>query len=194
MFLALILLACESQGPADQDVAGLLFTDEFYFHCGVWYPRAPVADSALFDVEFPALGPVVRPTPQQRTAVLNAGGRIVHEFQLPTIRAVLAPDAVPSLRAYFVRGVRDTTALTVSTRVIWANADTSAHDTLIHQLGGRIEQRSWIGMASNGNLDSLPVTLVHVPDAKIPVLVNSDHVLELGHLAIVACNLGTPEP
>jgi hypothetical protein len=59
-----------------------------------WYPERPKAANALFDV---FLG--------SRDAILASGGQIVHEFNLPVIRAHLPVSAVPTLQANFVQSV-----------------------------------------------------------------------------------------
>ena len=59
-----------------------------------WYPEKPKAATALFDV---FLG--------SRDAVLASGGQIVHEFNMPVIRAYVPVAAVPTLQANFVQSV-----------------------------------------------------------------------------------------
>jgi hypothetical protein len=61
---------------------------------GGWYPEEPKAANALFDV---FLG--------SRDAILASGGQIVHEFNLPVVRAHLPVSAVPTLQANFVQSV-----------------------------------------------------------------------------------------
>jgi len=61
---------------------------------GGWHPEKPKAATALFDV---FLG--------SRDAVLASGGQIVHEFNMPVIRAYVPVAAVPTLQANFVQSV-----------------------------------------------------------------------------------------
>ena len=61
---------------------------------GGWYPEEPKAANALFDV---FLG--------SRDAILASGGQIVHEFNMPVVRAHLPVSAVPTLQANFVQSV-----------------------------------------------------------------------------------------
>jgi len=59
------------------------------FACGHWSPCRPDSATATFDLDVIAPGSV--------EAIRKAGGTIVHEFNVPIVRAFLPVDAIPGL-------------------------------------------------------------------------------------------------
>jgi hypothetical protein len=68
---------------------------DYIYACGGWFPAEPRAAVEFFDV-FGCSGDV-GPTDVLRQAVIQAGGRIVHEFNVGAVRAKLRVSQIPGL-------------------------------------------------------------------------------------------------
>jgi hypothetical protein len=111
-----LLVACETSTsvellpPFEGDPATVVMPADLSYACRGWSQSPPDVDYGLFDVFFTyhtSGDPEDRPTADQRAQILRLNGRIVHEFNVPMIRAVLQPVAVPELDANITRGVPD---------------------------------------------------------------------------------------
>ena len=168
------LVACQdAMGPDRGDPAQYALSGVDYA-CSRWSPAEPTARLGLFDVSFPPLqfqglnstkgGPP--PSAEQRHMILALGGTIVHEFQLPIIRAILPTRNVPRLFASrtagsdHLAGVSDPTDLTVYAAIGYTRAITAADTTYLQALGVHIQEV----------MTSFPSVHATIPDSAVGVL------------------------
>jgi hypothetical protein len=79
----------------------------YQYACGQWIPEEPKPAQALFDVLFPREGAADDPASQaQLDAITGLGGKIVHAYRVPMVRARLRVGAVGLLEANSVTLVR----------------------------------------------------------------------------------------
>jgi hypothetical protein len=184
-----MIAACDGgTEPEPPAVEGLLFAEPVSYRCGRWIPAPPDVDSALFDVEFAMTWPLTGPSEDQRERILRAAGRIVYEFHVPTIRAVLAPTSVPQLEAYMVRGVTDSLDFDVPLSTYWTGTDSVAYRRLIEDLGGHVRGSTW-AVTTEPDLDSTFAMSVDLPDGAIPTLQARPEVAGLSGRPPVACDI-----
>ena len=138
--------------------------------CGAWNPSHPTVASATFDLHV---------SPGAVEKIREAGGTIVHEFNVPIVRAYLPVDAVPRL---------------ASTGHIWAAlqvAPDSAFD-----FGGIIGIPTPLSGDDRNFLESAGVTIIQefnhsdaiyalIPDASVPAIRSRPSVrgLEINSIA-----------
>ena len=80
------------------------------FACWTWYPERPPVERALMDIYFGRRtpeDPTDRPSDESLATIVELGGTVVHSFNVPMARAILAVDAVPDLSANYVVTVTD---------------------------------------------------------------------------------------
>lgn len=95
LIAALATVACESTTASDAPLE--LLATEHRFACGGWSPSSPLATRTLIDLRFWKDGIATEPATEDVAAVEAAGGRIVHRFHGPMVRAELDVGAVPGL-------------------------------------------------------------------------------------------------
>jgi hypothetical protein len=134
----------------------------YEYVCDQWNPSAPSTARCLFDLHFiPRLGdPLDGPSEAERDAVRRAGGRIVYEFHLPTIRARLCVSEIPPAGAYWVESVADPGKHVVDA-LIGIPLPLSAEDRAF--LVG-------LGVEIIGEIAFIDVIHAFVPDASIPAI------------------------
>ena len=160
-----VLLACgcsDNLGPDRGDPAQYVL-DPVRYACGGWFPSEPTVSLGLFDLFWGLEGPDdagTRPKPEHRTAVLEVGGTIVHQFHLPMIRAILAPSSVSELGTNMATGVPDATAFTLDVAVGYSRSVTDDDIALFESLGGVVTHQFI-------NFDAITGVL---PDSAIPIL------------------------
>jgi len=136
---------------------------------GGWHPERPKATNALFDV---FLG--------SRDAILASGGQIVHEFNLPVIRAHLPVSAVPTLQANFVQSVEGSpNEFTLSEIVVGFLQPSSTDDAdFLLSLGAASVAEGYPGSSS--------YLVKSMPDEAIPAIRANSRVRYV-ELNLVAC-------
>jgi hypothetical protein len=180
---ALLLLVCaaacrEGTGIEELDPRALTPSDSIVFVCGHWYPASPPIAYGLFDV---AWGPMTssgqvgeEPTAAQLDSVRIVGGRIVHEFHIPMVRAILRPDGVVALRPSKAWGVPDVDQFPVEVSIGYISGVTDADLELVEELGGTVTHEY-------GHVHAVAAI---VPDSAIPILraqARVTHVSGFGH-------------
>ncbi len=159
--------------PEDLDPAALTLPDSIIYACGDWSPAAPRGEFGLFDVIWSPMTPERRvaegPTVEQVRAVEDVGGRVVHEFHIPMVRAILRPETAPVLGANMVRGVPDAGAHPVRVFIHYGGWVTDADEQMIENLGGTVT-------AHLTHIHSLGAI---VPDSAISVLRTQGSVLHV---------------
>lgn len=177
--LFLLLLLLMSCGPAtptslsEPDIPPLLGKDsvvlgEVWYACGSWKgPGKPVVDQIIADLFFGMRGPLDdddRPSAEALASVESLGGRVLHQFHFPAVRAV-----VPSHQAerlFAESGVSHVRTVPYSDRFDWKvaialNREATGEDVdLITAMGGEVLH----------SLSNPPILLSAVPDQIIPDL------------------------
>jgi len=126
------------------------------FACGSWSPCRPNPAAAVFDLDMSAHGSV--------EAIRQAGGTIVHEFNVPIVRALLPVDAIPGL---------------VSSRQISAAFEVPPESAL--DFGGFIgiplpltsDDREFLasaGVTIKHEFTSIDAVFALIPDAAVPAI------------------------
>lgn len=190
VLLAASLAGCEPVAPSTDDLAAFAFAQPVDFRCRTWSPSKPAVQRGLFDVAFaPAALEAAPPTSAQRDAVLRVQGRIVHEFHVPWIRALLSIDSVPRLEALRAAGVRDARVFDVAVTIAWSSADSVANEVLLAQLGAT-KRSTFRVYQTDGN--SLLATHVTLPDSGIAVLRTHPAVAAIWNEPLAACEVAIP--
>lgn len=169
-FWILAVAACErpmevpEQPVAPPGDPALFELDEALYSCG-WSPGPPEADDewGLFDV---GTGRDARPPAAVDVETIELlGGRVVYEYHVERLRAILLTGWVPKLGATFVRSVPDASKFPVTLTVRWekpgAPLDMSHFDSI----------RTWGGEIDNdyfGCLYGASRIQATVPDSAIP--------------------------
>jgi hypothetical protein len=138
------------------------------YRCGGWLRNAqPAAERVLVDVLFGRRGPEDppdRPLPAHLARVRAAGGRVLHEFQFPAVRAYLPTRNVRALTGGgfdpSVHEVADPRRYDWRATAGYRARLAAADEDRVRVLGGRVER-------ALGNLNMLVVTL---PDRSYPAL------------------------
>ena len=177
LFLLLMLLM--SCGPAtptslsEPEFPPVLGKDsvvlgEIWYACGSWQePGEPAVDQIIADLFFGMRGPLDdddRPSAEALASVESLGGRVLHQFHFPAVRAV-----VPSHQAerlFAESGVNHVRTVPYSDRFDWKvaialNREATGEDVdLITAMGGEVLH----------SLSNPPILLSAVPDQIIPDL------------------------
>lgn len=165
--------ACQdAMGPDRGDPAQYALSG-FAFYCSHWSPEQPTVKVGLFDVLFPAthyqgLNSTkggLPPSDEQRHVILALGGTIVHQFQVPIIRAIFPINNVPRLfgsrttRPNYLRGISDPTDLNVSAAIGYTRAITVSDTAYLRALGVQIN-----------HVFSFPAIQATLPDSAVGLL------------------------
>ena len=140
---------------SELDIGEIVLPREVRYVCDGWVPAEPEQEFGLFDVIWGGEGPARR---SHREQIRQAGGEVVHSFQLPKVRAILPVHRVPELNAYQVRGVPDVEDLSVGVGLLLRSEVTEEDLAWITSLGGEILRV----------LRTVPIVQATVPDARIP--------------------------
>jgi hypothetical protein len=107
----------------------------------------------VVDVSFgrsTAEGPWDGPTPEDKAWITDRGGRILHDFAIPIVRARVVASEIPAMLRDMLRGgqwpifwsVEDLTRYDIPDLTVgFAEHLTDEHVTLFESLGGRVEHR-----------------------------------------------------
>lgn len=166
---AAVFACSEYLGPERGDPADYVI-DGVEYSCDLWSPEEPEVEYGLFDVLWPR-GDVNdshdEPSASQRQTILDAGGTIVHTFNVPMIRAILPVAAIPE--AFWgpisVTGVPDADEFPVAVFVGFYASDLSDIASVIESFDGVVHSVSAFTRAASAT----------VPDESIPGL--RDHPL-----------------
>ena len=158
-----------------------LLPQVYTFACERWSPGVPPARRTVLDVLFRSDSTGrARLSDRQQLEVL--GGRIIHVFNVPLVRAEVDIGAVPRLWGaspdrHFItaRTVLDTTALEVGLSVMLDHDLSDTDIAAVETLGGRVTSR-W---------DALEGYAVVVPDSIVPA------VRRLPGISVVGDNFGS---
>lgn len=149
-----------------------------------WSPNVPPVRRTVVDVYFFGNGDTP-PTDAQMELVVRAGGRNVHRFNLPVVRADLDIGAVQRLVGPWPRGpashaltVVDTTRRDVSLIVRLTGAVTDADVAAVEALGGRVRHRLEIINGYSVDIDDRTV-----PEVRALARVQTVHNNGIGCLA-----------
>lgn len=139
------------------------------YACDRWSPGTPGAPHrwGLFDLHFGRRGlddPNDRPLPEHLAEIRQHNGRVLHEFNVPRVRAILQVGAVPELSAGVVVAVTDADRLSVDVSVQWDFAATDAQLEYIRTLGGVIENDYPAYLYGASRISAT------VPDSAIPLI------------------------
>ncbi len=161
--VAALAVACtDNLGPDRGDPAQYVL-DPVRYACGGWSPSEPNVNLGLFDIFWGLreLGDVgTGPRSEHRAAVLEAGGTLVHQFNVPMIRAILSLRRVPELGANLVTGVPDASVFIVDVGVGYSRRLTDSDIDFFESLGGAVTHR----------FTSINAIAGELPDSAIPML------------------------
>ena len=154
------------------------------YACGRWTPpTAPLAAWLLTDVHFGRRSdadPLDRPRAADVELVARLGGRVVHRFHAPAVRAWLETARIPELAAagHFVAvlAVPDPARYDVPVIVAYRAPVRDADVRAFEQLGGLVGRR----------FDLSPLIAGYVPDQSLPAL-RRDPAVAYVELNQVAC-------
>lgn len=129
----------------------------FLYACNTWTPQVDPSTLVLADLQ---LNPGANPS-ATALAVRSVGGRIVHQYNVKVLRAVLRAGDIPGLPGVgSARGVTDPRTMEVRVLVAYSRTPTEADVQALQARGGR-----------NINLIALSKLIdVTVPDAAIPLI------------------------
>ncbi len=145
----------------------------YVYACERWTPAQPVAAVDLFDV--------FGPSNVLRQAVLQAGGRIVHEFNVPTVRARLRVSEIPGLPlGFYAISVEQPNRYPVDAIIGFRAAVTDTDRAFLASVGATILKEYRF------------IHAVHaiVPDEAIPA-VRANPSVRYVELNVIGCLLGS---
>ena len=128
-----------------------------------WIPHAPATARVIVDLRLESGNGNRLPDARDIRAIENAGGRVLHRFNLALVRADLDTGAVrdliegPARIATYARGVPDTAGLDVDAQVFYTRPVTDADERALREHGA---QR--VGRAPR------PVLYAVIPDSLVP--------------------------
>lgn len=144
-----------------------LLSQEYRFACGQWSPAEPPPGQTVVDLLTRDPLTDLRPSQQALDAMVAAGGRIVHIYNVPMARAVIDPRRAATLVgnsftgiARYARTVTDPTQLDVRVIVVLISAVTDEDIAAAQAVGARVGDRWTV----------IPGYWAVIPDASIPAL------------------------
>jgi hypothetical protein len=124
--------------PTDAVAPVVILRDETYlFACDAWTPATPPTTRTLLDIRSMQNSDAGPPEDLVRT-IERAGGRDVHRYNGPMVRAELNVAAVARLGVNFAQTVADTDAHDVHLIVRLTRPVTAADILALEALGGRV--------------------------------------------------------
>lgn len=134
---------------------------------------------ALVDIFFYKSSPTRGPREDELQLVRDHGGRVLHAFQVPAVRARMILSRIPHLVAagsVVVRDVPDATRYDVPRLSVGFYRLTDEHVDVVASLGGRVTHRH----------DFMDAVAVDLPDVSIRALVERSDV-RWAHMEVVGC-------
>lgn len=125
--------------PTDAVAPVVILPDETYlFACNAWTPATPPTTRTLLDIRSMQNSSDAGPSDNLIRAIQRAGGRVVHRYNGPMVRAELNVAAVARLGVNFAQTVADTDAHDVHLIVQLTRPVTAADVQAVEALGGRV--------------------------------------------------------
>ncbi len=145
--LALLLLFVSSacarpSSPIEPDP--VVLSQQYVFACGRWSPEEPPVTRALVDLRMHGQTVDGRPAPEAIAAITAAGGRIMHVYNVPIVRADIDLHRVASLvdltrgPASYAKTVTDPAVFDITIIVMLSHPLTEADLESVRALGGTI--------------------------------------------------------
>lgn len=163
VFVASVACAQSSSPIAPSPVA---LDREYVFACGRWSPQEPPVTRAVVDLRMHGQTVNGRPTPEAIGAITAAGGRIVHVYNVPIVRAEMDLNRATSLvdlargPASHATTVTAPTVFDAGIIVILSHPLTEADLASVRALGGTITRE----------YQTLPGYAARVSDRIVPAI------------------------
>jgi hypothetical protein len=158
-----ILLSASPDTEAQRPIELPPGQTDYFYRCGGWEPEEPRAAVGLFDIFYgrrTAEDPDDGPYDWHREDVRSVGGRIVHEFNLPVLRARLRVSEIPKLRAGFLISVDRPRDHTIDGLIGIPLPLSESHQSALDELGVTIL----------GEITTINVLHAFFPDESIPAI------------------------
>ncbi|MFQ5702970.1 MAG: hypothetical protein ACE5HT_03015 [Gemmatimonadales bacterium] len=179
LLLVALAVACSGEMglPADLDPADFVLEKEAFYRCGRWINK-PDVRFGLFDVRATPIGETEqtdRPSDLLLDRISSLGGVVVHEFNVPLVRAVIALGAIPEIEGASsglsgtdARAVTDASEFSVTVSIRYVVDPSDSDLARIVELGGEVFStfRTAVGAV--------------VPDLTIPVLRGQPEIENVG--------------
>ncbi len=154
--LALGVLALSGCGDSTGPVPELGEPElvSFLYACNTWTPQIDPSRVVLADLHVGE----VKSASELASAVRRRGGRIVHQYNVDILRAVVRAGDIPGLPIWSAHGVTDPETTELRVLVVYSRTPTEADAQALRESGGR-------------DVSLLPhakVIIATVPDAAIP--------------------------
>lgn len=134
-----VLGASGCTSPTDAAAPVVILPDATYlFACSAWTPGPPPTTRTLLDIRSWQNSRDPEPSAELVKAIELAGGRAVHRYNGPMVRAELDVAAVARLHANFAQSVADPDSHDVHVIVMLTHPVSAADVQAVEALGGRV--------------------------------------------------------